>query len=238
MRDTSNTGRSSYDPRLRVLHEDNHLLGVYKPGGWLVQGDRTGDVTLLEVAKEYLKRKYEKPGNVFLGLVHRLDRPVSGVVLFARTSKAASRLTNEFRLRRAEKTYLAVVRGRVAESSGELTGYIERAHLRSRMVPGPTDRAKEARLAFRRLATRKDMSLLEIQPSTGRHHQIRLQLAGRGHPVVGDLKYGAPAPLADKTIALHAFRLAVKHPVLDDLVILEAAPPDSHPWSVFASIDV
>jgi 23S rRNA pseudouridine1911/1915/1917 synthase len=230
--------RSFHDPRLRVLYEDNHLFGVYKPGGWLVQGDRTGDVTLLDIAKEYLKKKYEKPGKVFLGLVHRIDRPVSGVVLFARTSKAASRLATEFRLRRVQKTYLAVVRGYVSEASGELAGYIERVHLRSRMALGPTDRAKEARLTWRRVAKKKGMSLLEIQPSTGRHHQIRLQLADSGHSVVGDLKYGAPTPLDDKTIALHAVRLIVNHPVRDETVTLEAAPPDSYPWSMFGNVDI
>ncbi len=233
MQGRDNHGRPFHDPRLRVLYEDNHLLGVYKPGGWLVQGDRTGDTTLLDVAKEYLKKKYDKPGKVFIGLVHRLDRPVSGVVLLARTSKAASRLTTEFRLRRVEKTYLAVVEGYVSEPSGELTGYIERTHLRSRMVSGPTDRAKEARLTFRRVAEKNRMSLLEVEPSTGRHHQIRLQLSRNGHPIVGDLKYGAPSPLDDKTIALHAARLVVKHPVRDELVTLEAGPPASYPWSVF-----
>jgi 23S rRNA pseudouridine1911/1915/1917 synthase len=219
---------------LEVLYEDNHLLGVYKPGGWLVQGDRTGDTTILEMAKTYLKEKYRKPGNVFLGLVHRLDRPVSGVVLFARTSKAASRLATEFRLRRAGKVYLAVVVGDVSERSGELVGYIERSHLRSRMAGQSSGRAKEARLVFRRLAQKKGMSLLEIEPSTGRHHQIRLQLADFGYPVVGDLKYGAREALPDKTIALHAATLVVRHPVKDIEVTLEAPPPASFPWKLFA----
>ena len=119
---------------IKILYEDNHLLGVLKPGGVLVQGDSTGDVTLLDMGKSYIKEKYNKPGKVFLGLVHRLDRPVSGVVLFGRTSKAASRLTNEFRLRQVEKIYFAVVLGRVAEESGELVGYIERVRKSSRIA--------------------------------------------------------------------------------------------------------
>ena len=221
------------DQKIRVLCEDNHLLGVYKPGGILIQGDRTGDITLLDLAKDYLKHKYEKPGAVFLGLVHRIDRPVSGVALFARTSKAASRLATEFRLRRAEKTYLAIVSGIVTQESGELTGYIERTHLRSRMASEPSDRAKESHLTFRRIATKKQMSLLEIRPTTGRHHQIRLQLADWGHTIIGDLKYGAAEPLDDKTIALHATQLVVKHPVKDETVTLEALPPSKFPWNVF-----
>jgi len=221
------------DQKISVLCEDNHVLGVYKPGGILVQGDRTGDVTLLDMAKDYLKHKYEKPGKVFLGLVHRIDRPVSGVVLFARTSKAASRLATEFRLRRADKTYLAIVSGVVSERSGELIGYIERTHLRSRMAPEPSERAKESHLTFRRLATKKQMSLLEVKPTTGRHHQIRLQLTDWGHYIIGDLKYRAPEPLDDKTIALHATRLVVKHPVKDETITLEAPPPNTYPWSVF-----
>lgn len=218
---------------LQVVYEDNHLLAVYKPGGWLVQGDRTGDATLLEAAKKYLKQKYRKPGNVFLGLVHRLDRPASGVVLFARTSKAASRLSTEFRLRRVEKSYLAVVIGDVPQEAGELHGFVERTHLRSRLASEASETAKEATLTFRRIATKKNMTLLEVQPTTGRHHQIRLQLADWGHPIVGDLKYGAREALADKTIALHAARLVVAHPVEDADLILEVPPPESFPWILF-----
>lgn len=217
---------------LVVVYEDNHLLGVVKPGGVLVQGDRTGDRTLLDACKAYLKEKYDKPGNVFLGLVHRIDRPVSGVVLFARTSKAASRIANEFRQRRVKKTYFAVVQGDVERDEGELIHHIERAHLRSRIVAaGPN--AREARLAFRVLSRRGGVSLLEIDPLTGRHHQIRIQLASIGHPVVGDLKYGAPGPLDDKTIALHAGILIVQHPTRDEQVSLCAPPPAAEPWRPF-----
>jgi 23S rRNA pseudouridine1911/1915/1917 synthase len=218
---------------LRVLYEDNHLLGVYKPGGVLVQGDSTKDATLMDLAKAYLKAKYGKPGNVFLGLVHRLDRPVSGVVLYARTSKAASRLTLEFASRRVEKRYFAVVAGEPAKDDGELVSFIERVHRRSRVSGGESDRAKQAVLSYRVLARKSGMSLLELNPKTGRHHQIRLQLAEIGHPIVGDIKYGSGGVLADGTIALHAGLLEVKHPTKDERVRISAAPPATHPWTLF-----
>ena len=215
--------------------EDNHILAVVKPGGVLVQGDDTGDPTLLDAARAYLKEKYNKPGNVFVGLVHRLDRPASGIVILARTSKAASRLTREFSARRTEKTYLAVVEGRVEPARGVLEGHIERTHLRSRLADKPGPRSKEATLSWALLDTQKDRSLLEVHPLTGRHHQIRLQLSAMGHPIVGDLKYGAPAPLPDKTIALHAVALAVKHPTRDEVIELVALPPSSEPWTDFTA---
>jgi 23S rRNA pseudouridine1911/1915/1917 synthase len=218
---------------LTILYEDNHLLGVLKPGGVLVQGDSTGDVTLLEISKRYIKDKYDKPGKVFLGLVHRLDRPVSGVVLYARTSKAASRLTNEFRLRRVEKVYYAVVLGRVRNEEGELVAFIERVRKSSRITTAESEGAKEAVMTYRVLARNPAMTLLELRPKTGRHHQLRLQLSDMGHPIAGDLKYGAPEPLPDKTIALHAGRLTVKHPTKDEVVRLAAPPPRSFPWNTF-----
>jgi 23S rRNA pseudouridine1911/1915/1917 synthase len=221
--------------KLRVLYEDNHLLGVFKPAGLLVQGDRTRDATLMDIAKAYLKEKYRKPGNVFLGLVHRLDRPVSGVVVYARTSKAASRLTQEFAGRRVEKIYLAVVLGAPDDDEGDLVGYIERVHRKSRIADSASDRAKEAALSFRVLGRGSAMSLLELRPRTGRHHQIRLQLAEMGHPVIGDVKYGAPDVLSDRTIALHAGVLAVKHPTKETIVRLSAPPAPSYPWTIFKS---
>jgi 23S rRNA pseudouridine1911/1915/1917 synthase len=232
---------------LRILYEDNHIVGVLKPGGLLTQGDRTGDDTALAMTKRYIKRKYDKPGNVYLGLVHRIDRPVSGVLLLARTSKAASRLSREFHDRRVEKTYLAVVIGYIAGDRGELVDYITRSHNRSRAAK-PTDStsdrplstpakrsAKEAALTYTVLARSDGMTLLEVIPSTGRHHQIRVQLSAAEHSVVGDLKYGAGEPLPDKTIALHAARLRVRHPIKDEVITLEAAPPDGYPWQGFRS---
>jgi 23S rRNA pseudouridine1911/1915/1917 synthase len=218
--------------RIDIIYEDNHLLGVHKPGGLLVQGDRTGDTTALDLARAYLKETYNKPGNVFLGLVHRIDRPVSGVVLLARTSKAASRLARAFQNREVEKTYLAVVAGSVGAERDDLVGYIERVNTSSRLANEPSESAKEASLTYRVLARRSGTTLLEVTPHTGRHHQIRVQLAAAGHPVAGDLRYGARTPLADKSIALHAARLSLDHPVRNERVTLTAPPPvETEPWS-------
>lgn len=220
--------------KLDILYEDNHLLAVYKPGGLLVQGDRTGDPTLLGYAKEYLKKKYQKPGNVFLGLVHRIDRPVSGVVLFARTSKAASRVARSFKEREVTKVYLAVVDGLPDPEEGILEDLIARHGRRSHIVRATgSQNAVPARLSYRMLAHIDARSLVEVRLETGRHHQIRLQLSRRGHPVVGDLKYGAKAPLPDKNIALHAWRLSIEHPVKHEIVDLSAPPPPAPPWTLF-----
>jgi 23S rRNA pseudouridine1911/1915/1917 synthase len=219
-----------------IIYEDNHLLGVCKPGGLLVQGDRTGDPTVLDLAKAYLKEAYGKPGNVFLGLVHRIDRPVSGVVLLARTSKAASRLARAFQERRVKKTYLAVVVGSVSAERGDLIGYIERTHTSSRLAAEPSERAREASLSYRVLARSAGTSLLKVTPHTGRHHQIRVQLSAAGYTVVGDMRYGAPSPLPDRTIALHSALLSLDHPVGDERVVLSAPPPEeAGPWSVYRS---
>jgi 23S rRNA pseudouridine1911/1915/1917 synthase len=218
---------------ITILYEDNHLLGVYKEAGRLVQGDRTGDITLLSLAKDYLKVKYRKPGNVFLGLVHRLDRPVSGVVLFARTSKAASRLATEFRLRRVEKVYWAVVAGTIHPADGMLVSDLVRHGKHSRIAGESRPDARRAELQYRTVAARSGHTLLEVRPATGRHHQIRVQLSGSGHPIAGDAKYGAPRPLPDRSIALHAMRLRVKHPVKDEHVTIEARPPAVFPWDLF-----
>jgi 23S rRNA pseudouridine1911/1915/1917 synthase len=237
---------------LQILYEDNHVLGVLKPAGMLSQGDSTGDVTALDLARRYIKEKHDKPGNVFLGLVQRLDRPVSGVMIIARTSKAASRLSKSFHDREAEKRYLCVVSGAVEGDSGELAGHIERAHHRSRMAPAETERSRAAVLEYRVLGrftpeeqaraehpkTRRDpasMTLLEVCPRTGRHHQIRLQLSAAGYVIGGDIKYGARTPLPDKSIALHAWRLRVSHPVRDEIIDLFAPPPSHAPWSHFAA---
>ncbi len=220
-------------PIIDVLYEDNHLLVVHKPAGLLTQGDKTGDATALEAGKEYIRATANKPGNVFLGLVHRIDRPVSGVLVFARTSKAASRLAQSFHDRKVEKTYLAVVLGRLRNSEGELEGFVERTHLRSRLAAVESARAKRAALSYRVLAAHGELSLLEVIPHTGRHHQIRLQLSAAGHPVAGDLKYRAPRALPDKSIALHAARLAFPHPVREEIVSFTAPPPAREPWTHF-----
>lgn len=217
-----------------ILYEDNHLLGIYKEAGRLVQGDRTGDTTLLSLAKDYLKVKYRKPGNVFLGLIHRLDRPVSGVVLFARTSKAASRLATEFRLRHVEKIYWAVVEGILDPDAGTLVSDLVRHGKHSRVAKGSQPAAKRAELDYRAIASHSGHTLVEIRPTTGRHHQIRVQFANTGHPIAGDMKYGSARALGNRSIALHALRLSVKHPVKDQLVTIEARPPSGLPWDFFS----
>ena len=220
-----------FDTDWPVLHEDNHLLAVYKPSGLLVQGDRTGDVSLLELGKAWLKARYGKPGNVFLAMVHRLDRPVAGVVLFARTSKAAGRLSAQFRERSVEKSYLAVVHGRVRQQSGRLVDHIERLDRRSRVVSTPTANSQEARLTFTVADRRENASLLRIVLETGRRHQIRIQLANMGHPILGDLRYGAPTALPARTVALLAHRLTVDHPTRRERLALNSPIPRGWPWS-------
>jgi 23S rRNA pseudouridine1911/1915/1917 synthase len=202
-----------------VLYEDNHLLVLRKPAGMLVQGDETGDTSLLDVGRAWVKKRYGKPGDVFLGLVHRLDRPVSGVVTFARTSKAASRLAAQFRNRQVTKVYWALVQGE-APQSGVLANQLVRRQTRSRVVTSGGD---EARLRFSRLGYAGGVSWLEIHLETGRHHQIRVQLAHVGFPIVGDLKYGASLPYDPRAIALHARTLSLAHPVGGHVMTFEAA---------------
>lgn len=218
---------------LEILYEDNHLLAIRKPAGLLVQGDVTGDETLLDLARAYLKRRYAKPGNVYVGLVHRLDRPVSGVILLARTSKAASRLSAQFRAGTPEKRYLAVVEGRLPTAAGELVAHLA-AHGDdqgvTRAAPAPFDGSREARLRYRVVGEAADRSLVDVDLLTGRRHQIRAQFALAGHPVWGDQKYGSRQTLAGR-IALHAERLEVTHPTSGQPLVLVADPPtDAWPW--------
>lgn len=211
---------------LDVLYEDNHCIAVNKPARLLTAGDRTGDESLLDQVKQYLKERYEKPGNVFVGLVHRLDRPVSGVVLFARTSKAASRLSEQFREGTIEKTYQAIVEGQVAEPEGECIDWLlkgERTNI-VRSVPAETPAARLSRLRFRRLKRAGGLTLVEITPETGRSHQIRVQLAARSHPIYGDQKYGSKHRLRG-AIALHAASLTFQHPTRREPVTISAPPP-------------
>ncbi|MCP4755711.1 MAG: RluA family pseudouridine synthase [Proteobacteria bacterium] len=193
-----------------VIYIDNHLLVVRKPAGMLVQGDRTGDISLLEHARIYLKREFNKPGNVYLGLVHRLDRPVSGVVVLARTSKAAARLSEQFRKKEVTKIYWALVQGKIS-AHGKLTSRIERNGATSRIVVGNS--GKIASLLYRRIAHGNGISLVEVELETGRHHQIRVQLADQGYPILGDFRYGSKVKFPKKALALHARGLTVAHPV-------------------------
>jgi len=197
--------------RINVLYEDNHLIAVLKPAGILTQGDETGDVNLMDGVKKYLKEKYQKPGNVFLGLLHRLDRPVSGIILFAKTSKGASRLSEQFRNHEIEKIYHALVLGRPKQNKGILINYLKKNRERKKATTtNEEENAKLAELSYELIASNDKYSLLKVKIKTGRFHQIRAQLSSIGCPVVGDLKYGAPLALSDKSIALSATSISFR----------------------------
>jgi 23S rRNA pseudouridine1911/1915/1917 synthase len=212
--------------KLQVLYEDNHLIAVYKPGGILVQGDISGETSLMDMVKHYIKMKTDKPGKVFLGLVHRLDRPVSGIVLFARTSKGASRLSEQWRQRSITKIYWALVHGKMPLPSGRLSSFLKKRRQRVSLADVKHERAQEAVLDYRTLLVRGEVSLLEVQLQTGRKHQIRAQLAAEGCPIIGDVKYGAPKRRADGTICLLAKSLTFMHPTRPETIHIEAPPPD------------
>lgn len=212
----------------RVLFEDNHLVAVIKLPGELVQGDITGDKPLLEKVRDYIRVKYAKPGNVFTGLIHRLDRPTSGVVLFARTSKALARMNKIFEKREVEKKYWAVVGGVPDRESDKLVHYLRKDRKRNKAMisTAETDQARRAVLSYRLLKKIEHYSLLEVSLETGRHHQIRAQLAAIGVPIKGDLKYGFPRSNRDGGICLHARFLKFDHPVTGAEIRLEAPLPE------------
>jgi len=209
---------------LDVLYLDNHLFVVNKPAGVLAQADRTGDPDLLGLGKAYLKERFDKPGAVFLGLVHRLDRPVSGVMVFARTSKSAARLADQFRRRTPEKRYVAVVEG-TAAGGGVRVDHLVKEDERVRVVPATHPRAQRAELAWRAVAARGGLSLVDVRLRTGRPHQIRVQLAAMGLPILGDFRYGAARPLDGRNLALHCYRLGLEHPTRREPVAWTAPPP-------------
>ena len=226
-----------FHDRWPVFYSDNHLLAVYKPAGLLVQGDESGDVCLLDLAKQWIKQRHQKPGNVFLGLVHRLDRPVAGVMLFARTSKAAARLSQQIRSSNVRKVYLAVVEGKKPPSSARLVHLIDRMGKDSRIVHRPMPTSREARLSYRLLDSAGGRSLLEVELETGRRHQIRVQLAHIGCPILGDCRYGASAPLGSRQIALFARQLTIAHPIRQDALTLCAPLPAGWPWPASVSCE-
>ncbi|MDO4714885.1 MAG: RluA family pseudouridine synthase [Bacteroidales bacterium] len=219
------------------LYEDNHLLIVSKTAGEITQGDKTGDTTLTDTAKAYLKAKYNKPGNVFIGLPHRLDRPTSGIVILAKTSKALTRLNDLFRQNVVHKTYLAIVEQAPQTAEGELTHYLVRNERQNKSYahPHPIPNSKEARLRYRTLATSDRYTLLEVTLLTGRHHQIRCQLAYIGSVIKGDLKYGARRSNLDGSICLHAYHVAFEHPVSHALITINAPVPTLAPWPQLAT---
>lgn len=221
---------------MQVLYEDNHIIVVSKRAGEIVQGDKTGDTPLSETIKQYIKEKYQKPGNVYLGVVHRLDRPVSGVCLFAKTSKALPRLNAMFaEHEKVRKTYWAIVGNRPPQPEGRLTHWLTRnektntARAYEREVPG----SKKAVLDYRLVASSDRYHLLEVTLHTGRHHQIRCQLAKMGCPIKGDLKYGAPRSNPDGSISLHARRLVLEHPVSHTQIDITAPVPADRLWQSF-----
>lgn len=222
---------------MTILYEDNHIIIVNKAPGEIVQGDKTGDRTLADDVKAYIKEKYNKPGEVFLGTVHRLDRPVSGIVVFARTSKALARLNEMFRVGgKIRKTYHAIVCADPAQPQGELTHWLTRnekqnkAYAHPREVPG----SKKAVLDYRLIASSDRYFLLEVNLHTGRHHQIRCQLSAMHCVIKGDLKYGAPRSNPDGSICLHARHIEFEHPVSHKLISVDAPYPESNKlWGMF-----
>lgn len=226
-------------PGFIVQYEDNHLLIVNKDSGLLVQGDRTGDITLIDQAKAYVKEKYNKPGEVFMGLVHRLDRPVSGIVVLARTSKALERMTELFRKRQIQKIYWAVVKRRPPEKQGKLVHYLVKDE-RTNTVTAydePVPDSQKAELTYKVLGRLNEYYLLEVSPITGRPHQIRVQLASMGCPIRGDVKYGYDRPNPDGSINLHARRLYFIHPVKKEPVVIVAGLPNIQFWEEFLVLD-
>ncbi len=217
---------------MKVVYEDNHIIIVDKCSGEIVQGDKTGDKPLSETVKEYIKEKYNKPGNVFLGVVHRLDRPVSGLVVFAKTSKALSRLNDMFRTGDVHKTYWAVVKRRDIALEGTLTDWLTRnerqnkSYAHEREVPG----AKKAVLKYKVRAVADNYMLIEVTLLTGRHHQIRCQLSHMGCPIKGDLKYGAPRSNPDGSISLLSRRVEFVHPVSKETIVAYADVPNDRLW--------
>lgn len=217
---------------MQVVYEDNHIIIVSKRSGEIVQGDKTGDKPLSDTVKEYIKQKYNKPGNVFLGVVHRLDRPVSGLVVFAKTSKALSRLNDMFRTGDVHKTYWAIVKRRDIAMEGTLTDWLTRnerqnkSYAHEREVPG----AKKAVLKYKVRAVADNYMLIEVTLLTGRHHQIRCQLSHMGCPIKGDLKYGAPRSNPDGSISLLSRRVEFVHPVSKENIVAYADVPDDRLW--------
>lgn len=220
---------------MTIIYEDNHIIVVNKSASEIVQGDKTGDVPLSEKVKAYLKEKYQKPGNVFVGVTHRLDRPVSGLVVFAKTSKALSRLNEMFRVGDVHKVYWAIVKNEPKLPETELQHWIVRNEKQNKSYAYDHEvkNAKKAVLKYRMIGRSDNYSLLEVELMTGRHHQIRCQLSKIGCPIKGDLKYGAPRSNPDGSICLHARRISFVHPVSKQLIELEASLPADKLWRCF-----
>lgn len=232
------TKTRSTHKNLQIIYEDNHLIVINKRAGDIVQGDKTGDAPLSEIVKEYLKTKYNKPGNVFLGVVHRLDRPTTGIVLFAKTSKALPRLNRMFAEKKTQKTYWALVKNPPPKTQDRLIHWLKKnpKNNKSTAYHKETVGSKKAILHYKVLKTLDSYTLLEVDLETGRHHQIRAQLAAIGCPIKGDLKYGFPRSNPDASISLHARQLELEHPVKKEPMKFIADVPKHPLWQV--SLDV
>ena len=220
---------------MTVVYEDNHIIVVNKTSSEIVQGDKTGDTPLSEMVKQYLKEKYNKPGNVFMGVTHRLDRPVSGLVVFAKTSKALPRLNEMFRNGEVKKTYWAIVKECPKETEGELVHYLVRNEKQNKSYAYDKEvkNSKKAVLHYKLIGHSQNYYLLEVDLKTGRHHQIRCQLAKMGCPIKGDLKYGSPRSNPDGSICLHARTVQFVHPVSKEMIRLTAPVPEGNLWNGF-----
>ena len=214
-----------------VIFEDNHLIAVNKKSGEIVQGDKTGDEPLSERVKKYLKVKYNKPGNVFLGTIHRIDRPTSGIVIFAKTSKALSRMNEKFRQNKISKTYWAIVKNRLPKKTDLLEHYLLKNQKKNKSFLSTEEKGKFSVLEYNFLNNLNNYFLYEIFPKTGRHHQIRVQLSNMGSPIKGDLKYGAKRSNPNGGINLHAKKIDFNHPVTKENVSIEANCPKEKIWN-------
>lgn len=223
---------------MTVVYEDNHIIIVNKASSEIVQGDKTGDKPLADIVKDYLKDKYQKPGNVFVGVTHRLDRPVSGLVIFAKTSKALSRLNEMFKNSEVKKTYWAIVKNAPKETEAELTHFLVRNEKQNKSYAYDKEvpNSKKAILNYRLIGKSQNYYLLEVDLKTGRHHQIRCQLAKMGCPIKGDLKYGFSRSNPDSSISLHARHVKFTHPVSKELIEVSAPVPNDSLWNGFDMI--
>lgn len=215
-----------------ILYEDNHLLIINKKAGQLAQGDETGDVPLIDSLKEFIKVRDQKPGNVYLGLIHRLDRPTSGILVFAKTSKALTRMNELFKTRDVKKVYWAIVEGNPTIKQARLEHFLKKnpKNNKTTVFNKPTDQAKQAILQYKLLGNLDHYSLVEVELFTGRSHQIRAQLSHIGHPIKGDLKYGSKRSNPDGSISLHARKLTFTHPVKKEEITIIAPPPQQAIW--------
>ncbi|MDG2139741.1 MAG: RluA family pseudouridine synthase [Flavobacteriales bacterium] len=217
--------------RLQVLFEDNHLIAINKQSGDIIQGDKTGDEPLSEKVKKLLKKKYNKPGNVFLGTIHRIDRPTSGIIIFAKTSKALSRMNEKFRDNKISKTYWAIAKNNLSKTSGSLVDYLTKDQKKNKSFVTKNKEGKLAKLSYKLLNKLNNYYHYEIYPETGRHHQIRVQLSNMGSPIKGDLKYGAKRSNNNASINLHARKIIFEHPVSKEEITIIAPTPNETIWN-------